>query len=129
MKKIVILLITITGLFSQVSRDTIIVYEKDGHSWARFKTNPYILRDIQYLDNTYLSHYNIARFGLRDMKIHTFITTLQNHMVYSIEGKHNITRAGKILDIAQRYKELEEKYTTEMNNLDKELENIPKVNW
>ena len=154
MKKTIILLITMIGLFSSSFIYCAAKIAKTGNSlspsstqngnlsgfkfinddnidsilvtdWDKFKINPYILNDINHLNN-YLSQYNIARFGIRDYSIHNFIISLQNHMVYSIEGKHTIEKAGEILDIVQRYIKLEKKYTTEMANLDEELKELTK---
>ena len=109
MKKIVILLITISGLFGQ---------------W-KHQTDPTTIRQLYVLDQNHLKHYLSQLEWRTDHQI-VLIHNMKMAMSKVKKGKYNQTRSQEIADVITKYVELEKQHREELKSLKKELRELTK---
>ena len=109
MKKIVILLITIAGLFGQF----------------KFETDPTTIRQLYVLDETYIKHYPSQIEWKLEHQV-TFIHSVQEAMRGIEKGKYQKKRARRIVDVITKYVEIEKQHQEDLKSLKKELRELTK---
>ena len=109
MKKIVILLITISSLFGQ---------------W-RHKTDPSTIRQLYVLDQNHLKHYSNQLEWRTEHQI-VLIHNMKLAMSKVKKGKYNEKRSQEIADVIQKYVEIEKQHQEDLKSLKKELRELTK---
>ena len=109
MKKIVILLITITGLFGQ---------------W-KHQTDPTTIRQLYVLNQNHLQHYSNQLEWRTEHQI-VLIHNMELAMRKVKTGKYNKQRSQEIADLIEKYVELEKFHREELKSLKKELKELVK---
>ena len=109
MKKIVILLITITSLFGQ---------------W-KHQTDPTTLRQLYVLDQNHLKHYSNQLEWRTEHQI-VLIHNMKLAMNKVKKGKYNEKRSQEIADMIQRYVEIEKQHREDLKSLKTELRELTK---
>ena len=109
MKKIVILLITISGLFG---------------AW-KHQTDPTTLRQIYVLNETYVKHYSDGLEWRTEHQI-LLIHDMQQAMRKVEKGKYPKHKSQEIADIVQRYVDLEKFHREELKSIRLELRKVSK---
>ena len=109
MKKIVILLITITGLFGQ---------------W-KHQTDPTTIRQLYVLDQNHIKHYSDQLEWRTEHQI-VLIHNMQQTMRKVKKGKYNQTRSQEIADVITKYVELEKQHREKLESLKTELRELTK---
>ena len=107
MKKIVILLITLSGLFGQ---------------W-KHQTDPTIIRQLYVLDQNHLKHYSNQLEWRTEHQI-VLIHNMELAMRKVKKGKYNKQRSQEIADAIQRYVEIEKQHREDLKVLKKELREL-----
>ena len=107
MKKIVILLITLSGLFGQ---------------W-KYQTDSTTIRQLYVLDQNHIKHYS----GQLEWRTEHQIVLIHN-MKLAIskvkKGKYNEKRSQEIADAIQRYVEIEKQHREDLKSLKLELREL-----
>ena len=109
MKKIVILLIAMGGLFGQ---------------W-KYQTDPTTLRQIYVLNETYVKHYSDGLEWRTEHQI-LLIHDMQQAMRKVEKGKFPQHKSQEIADIVQRYVDLEKHHREELKAIRLELRKVSK---
>ncbi len=109
MKKIVILLIVVSGLFSQ-------------HKW---RTDPTTIRQLQVLDENHIQHYSSQLEWRRDNQI-LLIHDIQYAMRKIRKGSYNQKTSQEMADLVQRYVDLEKFHREELKSIRMELRKLTK---
>ena len=109
MKKIVILLITLSGLFGQL----------------KYQTDPTIIRQLYVLDQNYLKHYPNQLEWRTEHQI-VLIHNMQIAMRKVEKGEYRQERSQEITDIIQRYVEIEKQHREDLKLLKMELRELTK---
>ena len=109
MKKIVILLITITSLFGQ---------------W-KHPIDPSTKRQIYVLNENHLKHYSDQLEWRIEHQI-VLIHNMELAMRKVNKGKYNQKRSQEIADMIQKYVELEKQHREELKSLKTELRELTK---
>ena len=109
MKKIIILLITITSLFGQ---------------W-KYQTDPATIRQLYVLDQNYLKHYSNQLEWRTEHQI-VLIHNMELAMRKVKKGKYNKQRSQEIANAIQRYVEIEKQHREDLKVLKKELRELTK---
>ena len=107
MKKIVILLITITSLFGQL----------------KYQTDPATIRQLYVLDQNYLKHYSNQLEWRTEHQI-VLIHNMELAMRKVKKGKYNKQRSQEIADAIQRYVEIEKQHREDLKSLKIELREL-----
>ena len=107
MKKIVILLITLSSLFGQ---------------W-KHQTNPTTIRQLYVLNHNHLKHYSNQLEWRTEHQI-VLIHNMQLAMNKVKKGKYNQTRSQEIADVIQQYVELEKQHREKLKSLKIELREL-----
>ena len=107
MKKIVILLITIAGLFGQ---------------W-KHQTDPTTIRQLYVLDQNYIKHYSDQLEWRTEHQI-VLIHNMELAMRKVKKGKYNQKRSQEIADAIQRYVEIEKQHREDLKSLKIELRDL-----
>ena len=107
MKKIVILLITITSLCGQ---------------W-KYQTDPTTIRQLHVLDQNYLKHYPNQLEWRTEHQI-VLIHNMELAMRKVKKGKYNKQRSQEIADAIQRYVEIEKQHREDLKSLKIELRDL-----
>ena len=110
MKKIVILLIAVSGLF--------------GQNW-KYQTDPTTIRQLYVLDQTYMKHYSNQLEWRTEHQI-VLIHNMQLAMNKVKKGKYNPNRSQEIADMIQKYVEIEKQHREELKSLKIELRELTK---
>ena len=97
MKKIVILLITITSLFGQF----------------KWKTDPTIIRQLYVLDENHIKHYSDHLEWRTEHQI-VLIHNMKLAMSKVKRGKYNEKRSQEIADMIQKYVEIEKQHREDL---------------
>ena len=109
MKKIVILLITINSLFGQ---------------W-KYQTDPTTLRQIYVLNENHIKHYSDGLEWRTEHQI-LLIHDMQQAMRKVEKGKFPQHRSQEIVDLVQRYVDLEKNHRKELKEIRLELRKVSK---
>ena len=109
MKKIVILLITINSLFGQ---------------W-KYQTDPTTLRQIYVLNENHIKHYSDGLEWRTEHQI-LLIHDMQQAMRKVEKGKFPQHRSQEIVDLVQRYVDLEKNHRNELKEIRLELRKVSK---
>ena len=109
MKKIVILLITINSLFGQ---------------W-KYQTDPTTLRQIYVLNENHIKHYSDGLEWRTEHQI-LLIHDMQQAMRKVEKGKFPQHRSQEIVDLVQRYVDLEKFHREELKAIRLELRKVSK---
>ena len=109
MKKIVILLITLSGLFGQ---------------W-KYQTDPTTLRQLYVLDKNHIKHYSDQLEWRTEHQI-VLIHNMKLAMRKVEKGKYNKQRSQEIADMIEKYVELEKFHREELKSLKIELRDLTK---
>ena len=109
MKKIVILLITISGLFGQ---------------W-KHQTDPTVIRQLYVLDENHIKHHSSQLEWRRDNQI-LLIHDIQYAMRMVKKGKYNQNKSRDIADLVQQYVDLEKNHREELMSIRMELRKLTK---
>ena len=109
MKKIVILLITITSLFGQ---------------W-KHPIDPSTTRQIYVLNENHLKHYSDQLEWRTEHQI-VLIHNMQLAISKVKKGKYNEKRSQEIADAIQKYVEIEKQHREDLKSLKKELRELTK---
>ena len=109
MKKIVILLITISGLLG---------------SW-KYQTDPTTLRQIYVLNENHIKHYSDGLEWRTEHQI-LLIHDMQQAMRKIEKGKYPQNKSQEIADIIQRYVDLEKNHRKELKEIRLELRKVSK---
>ena len=109
MKKIVILLITISSLLG---------------AW-KYQTDPTTLRQIYVLNETYVKHYSDGLEWRTEHQI-LLIHDMQQDMRKVEKGKFPQHKSQEIADIVQRYVDLEKHHREELKAIRLELRKVSK---
>ena len=109
MKKIVILLITISGLFG---------------AW-KHQTDPTTLRQVYVLNETYIKHYPNELEWRTEHQI-LLIHDMQQAMRKVEKGKYPKRQSQEIADLVQRYVDLEKHHREELKAIRLELRKVSK---
>ena len=109
MKKIVILLITISSLFG---------------AWIH-QTDPTTLRQVYVLNETYIKHYPNELEWRTEHQI-LLIHDMQQAMRKVEKGKFPQHRSQEIVDLVQRYVDLEKNHRKELKEIRLELRKVSK---
>ena len=109
MKKIVILLITITSLFGQ---------------W-KYQTDPITIRQLYVLNENHIKHYSDQLEWRTEHQI-VLIHNMKMAMSKVKKGKYNQNRSQEIADVIQKYVELEKQHREDLKSLKKELRELIK---
>ena len=109
MKKIVILLITLSGLFGQ---------------W-KHQTDPTIIRQLYVLDQNHLKHYSNQLEWRTEHQI-VLIHNMQLAISKVKKGKYNEKRSQEIADAIQKYVEIEKQHREDLKSLKIELRELTK---
>ena len=107
MKKIVILLITIAGLFGQ---------------W-KHQTDPTTIRQLYVLDQNHLKHYSNQLEWRTEHQV-VLIHNMKLAMTKVKKGKYNQNRSQEIADTIQRYVEIEKQHREDLKALKIELREL-----
>ena len=107
MKKIVILLIMLSGLFGQ---------------W-KHQTDPTTIRQLYVLDQNHLKHYSDQLEWRTEHQI-VLIHNMKLAMSKVKKGKYNQTRSQEIADVIQRYVNIEKQHREELKVLKVELREL-----
>ena len=107
MKKIVILLITISSLFGQ---------------W-KHQTDPTTIRQLYVLDENHLKHYSNQLEWRTEHQI-VLIHNMKLAMRKVKKGKYDEKRSQEIADVIQKYVELEKQHREELKSLKVELREL-----
>ena len=107
MKKIVILLITLSGLFGQL----------------KYQTDPTIIRQLYVLDQNYLKHYPNQLEWRTEHQI-VLIHNMELAMRKVKKGKYNQNRSQEIADVIQKYVDIEKQHREELRLLKIELREL-----
>ena len=107
MKKIVILLITLSGLFGQL----------------KYQTDPTTIRQLYVLDQNYLKHYSNQLEWRTEHQI-VLIHNMELAMRKVKKGKYNKQRSQEITDAIQRYVEIEKQHREKLESLKIELREL-----
>ena len=110
MKKIVILLITITSLF--------------GQNW-KHQTDPTTIRQLYVLDQNHIKHYSNQLEWRTEHQI-VLIHNMQLAMRKVNNCKYNQNRSQEIADLIEKYVELEKFHREELKSLKTELKGLTK---
>jgi signal transduction histidine kinase len=109
MKKIVILLITISSLFG----------------WQKYRTDPTTIRQLYVLDETYIKHYSDELEWRNKHQVY-FIHNMEQAMRKVKKGRYNKKTSQEIADLIQKYVDLEKFHREELKSLEKELTKLSK---
>ena len=109
MKKIVILLIVMSSLFSQ---------------W-KHQTNPTTIRQLYVLDENHIKHHSSQLEWRRDNQI-LLIHDIQYAMRMVKKGKYNQNRSQDIADLVQKYVDLEQNHREELKLIRTEIRKLTK---
>ena len=109
MKKIVILLIAISGLFG---------------NW-KHQTDPTIIRQLYVLDQNHIKHYPDQLEWRTERQI-VLIHNMQLAMSRVNKGNYNQNRSQEIADVIQKYVDIEKQHREDLNLLKKELKELTK---
>ena len=109
MNKIVILLITLSGLFGQ---------------W-KHQTDPTTIRQLYVLDQNHLKHYPNQLEWRTEHQI-VLIHNMKMAISKVNKGKYNQTRSQEIADMIQKYVELEKQHREDLKSLKIELRDLTK---
>ena len=112
MKKIVILLIVISGLFGQWK-----------HRLVEHQTKPSTIRQLYVLDQNHLKQYSKQLEWRTEHQI-VLIHNMQLAMSKVKKGKYNQTRSQEITDMIQRYVEIEKQHREDLKSLKIELREL-----
>ena len=107
MKKIVILLIMLSGLFGQ---------------W-KYQTDPTTIRQLHVLDQNYLKYYPNQLEWRTEHQI-VLIHNMKLAMSKVKKGKYNEKRSQEIADVIQRYVDIEKQHREELKSLKIELREL-----
>ena len=107
MKKIVILLITITSLFGQL----------------KYQTDPTTIRQLYVLDQNHLKHYSNQLEWRTEHQI-VLIHNMQIAMRKVKKGEYRQERSQEITDMIQRYVETEKQHREDLKSLKIELRDL-----
>ena len=107
MKKIVILLIIISGLFGQL----------------KWKTDPTTIRQLYVLDQNHLKHYSNQLEWRTEHQI-VLIHNMKLAMRKVKKGKYNQNRSQEIADVIAEYVELEKQHREKLESLKIELRDL-----
>ena len=109
MKKIVILLITISSLFGQWKHDT----------------DPTTIRQLYVLNQNHIQHYS-GQLEWRTEHQIVLIHNMELAMRKVNKGKYNQKRSQEIADAIQRYVEIEKQHREDLKSLKIELRDLTK---
>ena len=109
MKKIVILLITLSSLFGQL----------------KYQTNPTTIRQLYVLDQNHLKHHSNQLEWRTEHQI-VLIHNMELAMRKVNKGKYNQKRSQEIADAIQRYVEIEKQHREDLKVLKIELRELTK---
>jgi hypothetical protein len=109
MKKIVILLITLSGLFGQ---------------W-KYQTDPTTIRQLYVLDQNHLKHYSNQLEWRTEHQI-VLIHNMKLAISKVKKGKYNQARSQEIADVIAEYVELEKQHREDLKSLKIELRELTK---
>ena len=109
MKKIVILLIAISGLFG---------------SW-KYQTNPTTIRQLYVLDENHIKHYSDGLEWRTEHQV-LLIHDVQQVMRKIRKGEYNQKKSQEMTDIIQRYVDLEKFHREELKAIRLELRKVSK---
>jgi hypothetical protein len=109
MKKIVILLITITSLFGQ---------------W-KHQTDPTTIRQLYVLDENHIKHHSQHLEWRVEHQV-VLIHNMQYAMRKVKKGKYNQKRSQEITDVIQRYVDMEKQHREDLKSLKVELRELTK---
>ena len=109
MKKIVILLITLSSLFGQ---------------W-KHQTDPTIIRQLYVLNQNHIKHYSDQLEWRTEHQI-VLIHNMKLAMSKVKKGKYNEKRSQEIADAIQRYVEIEKQHREDLKSLKIELRDLTK---
>ena len=109
MKKIVILLITITSLFGQL----------------KFETNPTTIRQLYVLDENYMKHYPNQIEWKSERQV-LLIWKMEQAMMKIRKGSYPQKRSEEIANVIQRYVDIEKQHQEDLKLLKKELRELTK---
>ena len=109
MKKLVILLITISSLFGRV----------------KYETDPIVLRQLYVLDETYIKHYPDQIEWKSERQI-LLIHNMQQVMKKVNKGEYQKKRSEEITNIIAKYVEIEKQHQEDLKLLKKELKELTK---
>ena len=107
MKKIVILLITLSSLFGQ---------------W-KHQTDPTTIRQLYVLDQNHLKHYSDQLEWRTEHQI-VLIHNMKLAMSKVNKGKYNEKRSQEIADAIQKYVEIEKQHREDLKSLKIELRDL-----
>ena len=107
MKKIVILLIAISGLFG---------------NW-KHQTDPTIIRQLYVLDQNHIKHYPDQLEWRTERQI-VLIHNMQLAMSRVNKGNYNQNRSQEIADVIQKYVDIEKQHREDLKLLKKELKEL-----
>ena len=109
MKKIVILLITISGLFG----------------WQKYQTDPTTIRQLYVLDETYIKHYSDGLEWRTEHQV-LLIHDMQQVMRKIRKGEYPKHKSQEMANIIQRYVDLEKFHREELKSIRLELRKVSK---
>jgi len=109
MKKIVILLITISCLFGQFKHDT----------------DPTTIRQLYVLEQNHIKHYSNQIEWKSENQV-LLIHKMQQVMRKIKRGEYQKNRAQEIADTIQKYVEIEKQHQEDLKSLKKELRELTK---
>ena len=109
MKKIVILLITIAGLFGQ---------------W-KHQTDPTTIRQLYVLDQNHLKHYSNQLEWRTEHQV-VLIHNMKLAMRKVKKGEYRQQRSQEIADVIQKYVEIEKQHRDDLKSLKTELRELTK---
>ena len=109
MKKIVILLITLSGLFGQ---------------W-KHQTDPTTIRQLYVLDENHIKHYSNQLEWRTEHQI-VLIHNMKLAMNKVKKGKYNEKRSQEIADMFQKYVDIEKQHREDLKSLKVELRKLTK---
>ena len=109
MKKIVILLITISSLFG---------------AW-KHQTDPTTLRQVYVLDETYIKHYSDGLEWRTEHQV-LLIHDMQQVMRKIRKGEYNQKKSQEMADLIQKYVDLEKFHREELKAIRLELRKVSK---
>jgi len=109
MKKIVILLITLSGLFGQ---------------W-KHQTDPTTLRQIYVLNENHIKHYSQHLEWRTEHQV-VLIHNMQLAMSKVKKGEYRKQRSQEIADVIQKYVEIEKQHREDLKSLKIELRDLTK---
>ena len=107
MKKIVILLITLSGLFGQ---------------W-KYQTDPTTIRQLYVLDQNHLKHYSNQLEWRTEHQI-VLIHNMKLAMREVKKGNYNQKRSQEIADMIQKYVDIEKQHREDLKKLKIELREL-----